>query len=109
MKAIVAFNSEVSPRDLGDGVSRKVLAYHERLMIAEVRFETGAVGGVHSHPHLQSTYVKSGRFRFCIDGRAVEVSEGDTLAFPENVPHGVLCLEAGILVDIFSPMREDFI
>jgi quercetin dioxygenase-like cupin family protein len=44
-----------------------------------------------------------------VDGEAVEVGPGDTLAFPPNIPHGTLCLEAGTLLDIFTPMREDFI
>jgi len=53
--------------------------------------------------------VRSGRFRFNVDGEAVEVGPGDTLAFPPDIPHGTLCLEAGVLLDIFAPMREDFV
>jgi quercetin dioxygenase-like cupin family protein len=75
----------------------------------EVNFEKDGEGAVHTHPHSQSTYVISGRFRFNVDGEAVEVGPGDTLAFPPNIPHGTLCLEAGTLLDIFTPMREDFI
>ena len=109
MKANVVFHRDVALKDLGGGVSRRVLAYSDQLMIVEVNFEVGGVGSVHTHPHCQNTYVKSGKFRFTIDGEPVEVGPGDTIAFPSNIPHGTLCLEAGTLLDIFTPMREDFI
>ncbi len=109
MKAQVVYGADVAPKDLGGGVSRRVLAYSEQLMIVEVSFETGGVGSVHTHPHCQNTYVRAGRFRFTIDGEEVEVAEGDTIAFPSGVPHGTLCLEKGALLDIFTPMRQDFL
>ena len=109
MKANVVFHDDVALRDLGGGVSRRVLAHTPQLMIVEVNFEKGGEGSVHTHPHSQSTYVLSGRFRFNVDGEGVEVGPGDTLAFPPDIPHGTLCLEAGTLLDIFTPMREDFI
>lgn len=109
MKANVVFHKDAPLNDLGGGVSRRVLAHTDQLMIVEVNFETGGVGSVHTHPHWQNTYVKSGRFRFTVDGEPVEVGPGDTLAFPSNIPHGTLCLEAGTLLDIFTPMRQDFL
>ena len=109
MDAKVVFHADVPLKDLGGGVSRRVLAYQDGLMIVEVNFEKGGVGMVHTHPHLQNTYVKSGKFRFTIDGKDVEVAAGDTIAFPADIPHGTLCLEAGTLLDIFAPMREDFV
>ena len=109
MKANVVFHSDVPLKDLGGGVSRRVLAHTDQLMIVEVNFEAGGEGSVHTHPHFQNTYVRSGRFRFTVDGEPVEVGPGDTLAFPSNIPHGTLCLEAGTLLDVFTPMREDFL
>jgi len=109
MEANVVFHADVPAKDLGGGVSRRVLAYSEQLMIVEVNFEKGGAGSVHTHPHCQNTYVRAGRFRFTIDGREVEVAEGDTIAFPGGIPHGTLCLEKGTLLDIFTPMREDFL
>ena len=109
MKANVVFHADVPLKDLGGGVSRRVLAHTENLMIVEVNFEAGGEGSVHTHPHCQNTYVRSGRFRFTIDGEAVEVGPGDTIAFPSNVPHGTLCLEKGTLLDVFAPRREDFL
>ena len=109
MKANVVFHKDAALNDLGGGVSRRVLAYTPQLMIVEVNFEKGSEGSLHTHPHSQNTYVRSGRFRFMVDGEAVEVGPGDTLAFPPDIPHGTLCLEAGTRLDIFTPMREDFV
>ena len=109
MEAKVVYNQDVAFEEAGCGVKRKVLAYTPDMMMVEVHFEKGGVGTPHTHPHLQSTYVRSGRFRFDIAGEAVVVAEGDTIAFPPEVLHGTLCLEAGILVDVFHPMRSDFL
>ena len=109
MKANIVYHADVPLKDLGGGVSRRVLAYTPQLMIVEVNFEAGAEGSVHTHPHNQNTYVRSGRFRFNAGGEYVEVGPGDTLAFPPDMPHGTLCLEAGTLLDVFAPMREDFV
>jgi len=104
----VIYNSQIPLTDLGGGVSRKVLAYSDQMMIVEVHFERGGVGAPHTHPHQQLTYVQSGRFRFTLDGQEFEVSQGDTLHFPSDVLHGTVCLESGILLDIFHPMRSEF-
>lgn len=109
MEAKVVYSRDVALNDLGDGTSRKILAYNDSLMIVEVHFEKGAVGTLHTHPHIQSTYVKCGRFRFTVGGEPVEVGEGDTIAFPSGIEHGTLCLEKGVLLDIFTPMRADFV
>jgi quercetin dioxygenase-like cupin family protein len=93
----------------GEGVIRKVLAYTDAMMCVENSFETGAVGAVHSHPHTQITYVASGRFRFTIGEEVREVGPGDTMCKRNGVRHGCVCLEKGVLVDFFTPMREDFV
>ena len=108
MNANIVYHKDVTPLDLGGGVTRRVLAYKPQLMIVEVSFEKGATGAVHSHPHCQNSYILSGRVRFSADGKEVEVAHGDTLAFQSNVPHGTVCLEAGTVLDVFTPMREDF-
>lgn len=96
-------------QELGGGVTRRVLSYNDALMLVEVSFEKGAVGAVHTHYHNQETYVISGKFCFSIGEEEFVVSAGDTLGFESNVPHGTVCLEAGALLDIFAPMREDFL
>lgn len=101
--------AETLPQRAGDGVTRRILAYTDGLMCAENTFETGAVGALHSHPHTQITYVLSGVFEFTIDGETRVVRTGDTLLKENGVIHGCTCLEAGKLLDIFQPMREDFV
>lgn len=92
-----------------NGVTRQILAYCDNLMCVENVFEQGAVGALHSHPHTQITYVVEGAFSFTIDGQTKIVCKGDTLLKENGVIHGCTCLQAGILLDIFTPMREDFI
>lgn len=93
----------------GPGVTRRVLAYCDDLMCVENTFARGAVGSLHSHPHTQLTYVAEGVFSFTIDGETRTVRKGDTLLKQNGVVHGCTCLEEGVLVDIFTPMREDFV
>lgn len=64
---------------------------------------------MHYHPHTQITYVASGKFEFTIDGEVHTVSKGDTLLKQDGVMHGCTCLEDGVLIDIFTPMRKDFL
>lgn len=90
------------------GVSRRVLAHSPELMVVSFRFETGAEGKLHSHPHVQSTFVASGRFQFFRDGLSYELSAGDSLIIPGGVEHGCRCIEAGELIDNFTPRRDDF-
>jgi quercetin dioxygenase-like cupin family protein len=103
------FYKDVKPQDLGNGVVRRVLAYSGDVMTVENRFEKGAVGALHSHPHTQITYVVSGAFEFEIDGVKKVVRAGDTLLKTDGVVHGCVCLEEGVLLDIFTPYREDFV
>lgn len=103
------FYRDTLPEEVGAGVVRRVLAYNSQLMCVENRFEQGAVGALHSHPHTQITYVVSGRFSFTIDGETHEVGPGDALLKTDGAPHGCTCLESGVLLDIFNPAREDFL
>lgn len=95
--------------DLGDGVSRKVLAHSEGMMIVLVNFEKGAKGTPHTHPHEQVTYIESGKFRFTNGDDVCEVEAGDSLRFAPDIEHGTVCLEAGSVIDVFAPMRADFL
>ncbi|MGL6312456.1 cupin domain-containing protein [Vibrio sp. WXL103] len=102
-------NKDIALEDLGEGISRKVLAHNDNMMAVEVHFETGAVGAMHTHPHEQLTYVLSGKFEFTIGDQTKVVEAGDTMYKEPNIEHGCVCLEAGVLIDNFTPMRKDFI
>lgn len=103
------FNANVDAEAGAVGIERKVLAYTDELMCVENHFKEGAVGALHHHPHTQITYVVSGQFEFEIDGVKKVVNPGDAMLKKDSIPHGCVCLKEGILLDIFSPMREDFV
>jgi len=103
------FFKDVEGEAAAPGVIRKVLAYCDELMAVANEFEEGAIGAMHSHPHTQIAYVAEGRFRLKIGDEEKELCKGDTLCIRNEVQHGCVCLEKGILLDIFTPMREDFI
>lgn len=88
---------------------RTVLAHSPDLMVVRFAFAAGDRGALHSHPHVQSTFVQSGRYRFTIDGRQTEVGPGDAFIIPSGAEHGCLCLEEGVLIDSFTPRRDDFL
>ena len=95
--------------DAGGGLTRKVCAYNDKVMCVEVHFETGTVAALHHHPHEQITYVISGKFEFTVGDKTYVVSAGDSLYKQPDIVHGATCLEAGMLLDIFTPHREDFL
>ena len=103
------FFKDIEGKTMAPGLVRKVLAYCDAMMCVVNEFEEGAVGAMHSHPHTQITYVAEGRFRFTIGEEVKEVGKGDTLCKRDGVIHGCVCLEKGVLVDFFTPMREDFV
>lgn len=94
----------------GENVTRQVLADHPDLMLVAFNFAAeGAEGALHNHPHVQSTFVESGRFRFTVGDDVTEVGPGDSFVIPSNAVHGCVCLEPGRLVDCFTPRRDDFL
>jgi len=102
--------SEFPVVQAGEHVTRQVLADHPDLMMVAFRFDTaGAVGALHSHPHVQSTYVHSGRYRFTIGDHEQEYGPGDSFVVPSGLTHGCTCLEPGKMVDCFTPRRNDFL
>ena len=91
------------------GVRRQILGHGPDLMMVRVEFEAGAVGAVHHHPHRQATYVAAGRFEVVVGDERRVLAAGDTFFARADVPHGVTALEAGALVDVFTPARADFL
>ncbi len=90
-----------------EGVKRRIRIDGEKMMLVEIRFEAGAVVPMHSHPHEQVTYVATGRMLFTLNGEKVEVPAGGSIHMPSNAPHDARALEASVLLDTFSPPRED--
>lgn len=77
--------------------------------MVRVDFEPEAVGTLHHHPHRQASYVAAGRFRVTVGDAQRDLGPGDCFLAVADVPHGVVALEAGTLVDVFTPRRADFL
>lgn len=93
----------------GENVVRQIMGYDGQVMLVKVKFQKGAVGTPHTHYHTQTTYVASGKFEFTVGDEKKIVEAGDGIYIEPDVLHGCVCLEAGVLIDCFSPMRADFL
>jgi quercetin dioxygenase-like cupin family protein len=102
-------NRDISWEDVDTGVKRKIMAYDDKLMVVKVQFDKGGVGALHRHYHSQITHIESGIFEVEIGDEKKVLTTGDAFYIPPNVLHGAVCLEAGVLIDVFSPMREEFV
>lgn len=91
------------------GVERKILGHDDQIMMVCVRFEKGAIGSLHHHVHRQISYVESGKFEVTIDGKTSVLETGDCFFVASDLVHGVVALEKGCLVDVFTPARVDFL
>ncbi|MDO6567351.1 cupin domain-containing protein [Alteromonas sp. 1_MG-2023] len=100
---------ETEIEDIGGGLKRQMLGYNEELMMVKVFFDKGAEGYVHAHRHSQVTYVIEGEFHFSINGEVKVMKPGDSCLIPPHADHGAVCPTGGILIDTFSPPREDFL
>lgn len=90
------------------GMQRHVLAHNEQLMLIRHFFEKGWVGARHSHPHHQLVYVVSGAIRADVDGKVFEARAGDSFVVDGGVEHQASALEASEVLDVFTPVREDY-
>ncbi len=100
---------QMSTEDLGGGISRQILGHDEQIMMVKVSFEKGAIGNAHQHPHRQTSYVDSGVFEVTIGGKTRTLKSGDGFYTAPGEEHGVVCIEEGSLIDVFTPAREDFL
>lgn len=91
------------------GVKRQIMGYDGQLMMVKVSFEKGSKGSMHEHYHSQTTYVASGKFELTIGDEKRVLVAGEGYYVAPGLLHGCICLEAGVLIDTFSPHREDFL
>ena len=96
--------TEVAP-----GNHRAVLSERPELMLVAFRFDKGAVGALHSHPHTQVSYVAEGSFEVTVDGVTSRLGPGSSFIVAPNHVHGVVALTDGLLIDTFTPRRDDFL
>jgi quercetin dioxygenase-like cupin family protein len=102
-------SDEIKWEKIDKGIERKILGYDDQLMMVCVRFEKDAIGSLHHHIHRQVTYVQEGKFEVTIASEKKVLSQGDSFFVAPDRIHGVVALEKGVLVDVFTPVREDFL
>jgi len=94
---------------VGDGITRQLFGYDDSILMARVEFDVGAVGDIHSHTHSQTSYIQSGEFDVHINGVEKRLGPGDSFYIAPHLDHGAVCRKAGVLIDVFSPVRDDFL
>ena len=86
------------------------MAYARPIMLVEMTMQKGAIGAVHTHSHHQVDYVVAGSVTFTLGTETRLMRAGDSVYIPPETPHGAVALENGtVLLDIFAPMRDDFV
>jgi len=91
------------------GLIRRVMAYNDKLFLAEHRMVEGWVGSAHSHEHDQIVYVVGGHLKVTCQGKTFDLRAGDSFVVRGGVEHGASAAEDSIVIDIFTPCREDYI
>lgn len=90
-------------------IKRQIVGFDDKIMMVNVHFDKDGIGVMHNHPHTQVTYIAEGKFEVTIGDETKIIKKGDSFFVPSNVMHGVVCVEEGMLIDVFSPMRKDFL
>ena len=105
---MIKLNKDAKPINALPGLIRKTLVESQSMMICEFTFDAHVEIPIHSHPHEQVGYLVAGHVEMTIDGKKTELMKGDSYCAPSNVPHGAFTLEPSVIVDTFSPPREDY-
>lgn len=91
------------------GIHRKTLVHGEKTLMVEFRLERGAVLPCHAHPHEQTGYLVSGRLRLSVGAETRDLGPGDAWCIAGGVAHGADVLEDAVAIEVFSPVREDYL
>jgi quercetin dioxygenase-like cupin family protein len=101
--------AETPTEVVDEGMTRQILGFNDQIMMVKVWFEEGAQGYLHSHIHSQVTYIESGEFDVTVGDETRTLVAGDCFFMEPFAEHGAVCKQAGVLIDVFSPHREDFL
>lgn len=100
---------EIAFETVNDKVKRKIVARGGDMMIVEVHFVAGGIGDMHEHFHEQVSYCIKGKMEFTVNGEKCVIGAGDSIFMPKHSLHGAVALEDTVLLDVFTPQREDFL
>ena len=103
------FKDEMEWEQINPLLRRQIHGYDDKIMLVIADFKEGGVGDLHNHHHSQVTYVQSGEFEMTIGDKVKTIRAGDSYYIPPFVMHGCVCKKDGMLIDVFSPVREDFL
>lgn len=92
-----------------EGIYLKTLVYGAQTLMVEVKFEKGAVIPPHGHPHEQTGYLISGQLGFVIADENIIAGPGDSWNIPGNVEHSATAIDETVVIEVFSPVREDYL
>ena len=96
-------------RQLVEGVELSTLVHGEKTLMGRFKIAKGSAIPAHSHPHEQTGFMISGKLRFNVDGEVTDVENGDSWCVGGGVEHSAEALEDTILIEVFSPVREDYL
>ncbi len=109
-KKTFIIQEQIAWESAGVDIRRQLMGWNKQIMMAKVEFlKTRAAAGIHTHPHTQDSYVVSGEFEISIGSERTVLHAGDGFFVDPDIPHGVVCLKPGILIDAFTPYRADFL
>ena len=100
--------SKIPTEKLTEKLGRKLIS-GKNVMLAQVFLKKGCVIAKHSHESEQMTYILSGSMKLCLPNQEVTLNEGDVLHIPSNVEHSAIALEDTLDLDVFSPIRQDWL
>lgn len=96
-------------RQLMEGVDLTTLVHGDKTLMAQIKLAKGSQVPTHSHPHEQTGMMISGKLRFVADGKTMDVETGDSWCLPGGVEHSAEALEDTVVIEVFSPVREDYL
>jgi quercetin dioxygenase-like cupin family protein len=91
------------------GIEQKTLVYGKKTLMTEFRLKKGSILPRHCHPHEQTGYLISGRIRLTISGKPSDCEPGDSWCIPAEAEHGAEIIEDAVAVEVFSPVRQEYI
>ncbi|MEM8535502.1 MAG: cupin domain-containing protein [Chloroflexota bacterium] len=106
----IAYADQIEAFITPEGAQRRILSYGGNMMLVQFTFEAGITAPIHSHPHEQLGYVVSGELDLIMEGmETTRLTAGSSYYVAPNVKHGVVIHQPTVLIDSFSPIREDFL